>query len=208
MTSILKADNIQDADGNNIINESGNTITIGASGDTINVPSGATFNINGTAGTGLGTNTPAFFVNKHSSSNQDISNNTATKITFDSESWDVGSGFDLSNDKFVVPSGEGGKYHINFTCRTYDAGGELYSVRQQIYKNGGRVSNNEFYGGADGEFEMEGTCFTHIVELDLSASDYLECYMTCKTHDSSNITILGDSSNFKTYFSGFKLIGV
>ena len=31
MTSILKADNIQDADGNNIINESGNTITIGAS---------------------------------------------------------------------------------------------------------------------------------------------------------------------------------
>ena len=34
MTSILKADTIQDTDGNNIINESGNTITIGASGDT------------------------------------------------------------------------------------------------------------------------------------------------------------------------------
>jgi len=30
------------------------TITLGASGDTINVPSGATFNINGTAGTGVG----------------------------------------------------------------------------------------------------------------------------------------------------------
>ena len=54
MTSILKADTIQDSSGNNIINESGNTITIGASGDTINVPSGATFNINGTAGTGIG----------------------------------------------------------------------------------------------------------------------------------------------------------
>ena len=54
MTSILKADTIQDTDGNNIINESSNTITIGASGDTINVPSGATFNINGTAGTGVG----------------------------------------------------------------------------------------------------------------------------------------------------------
>ena len=35
MTSILKVDTIQDTDGNNIINESiGNTITIGASGDT------------------------------------------------------------------------------------------------------------------------------------------------------------------------------
>jgi hypothetical protein len=44
MTSILKVDTIQDADGNNIINESGNTITIGASGDTISIPSGANFN--------------------------------------------------------------------------------------------------------------------------------------------------------------------
>ena len=54
MTSILKADTIQDAAGNNIINENANTITIGASGDTVNIPSGATFNVNGTAGTGLG----------------------------------------------------------------------------------------------------------------------------------------------------------
>ena len=37
MSSIIKVDTIQDQDGNNIINESGDTITIGASGDTINV---------------------------------------------------------------------------------------------------------------------------------------------------------------------------
>lgn len=49
MTSILKADTIQDTDGNNIINESGNTITIGASGDTISIPSGATIANSGTA---------------------------------------------------------------------------------------------------------------------------------------------------------------
>ena len=49
MTSILKVDTIQDADGNNIINESGNTITIGASGDTISIPSGATIANSGTA---------------------------------------------------------------------------------------------------------------------------------------------------------------
>jgi len=49
MTSILKADTIQDTDGNNIINESGNTITIGASGDTITIPSGATITNSGTA---------------------------------------------------------------------------------------------------------------------------------------------------------------
>ena len=40
MTAILKVDTIQDTSGNNIINESSNTITIGASGDTIAIPSG------------------------------------------------------------------------------------------------------------------------------------------------------------------------
>ncbi len=40
MTAILKVDTIQDTAGNNIINESSNTITIGASGDTVTIPSG------------------------------------------------------------------------------------------------------------------------------------------------------------------------
>jgi len=42
MTAILKVDTIQDTAGNNIINESSDTITIGASGDTVNVSTGAT----------------------------------------------------------------------------------------------------------------------------------------------------------------------
>ena len=42
MSSILKVDTIQDQSGNNIISEAANVITIGASGDTITVPAGAT----------------------------------------------------------------------------------------------------------------------------------------------------------------------
>ena len=42
MSSILKVDQLQDSSGNNIINESSNTITIGKSGDTVNLSSGAT----------------------------------------------------------------------------------------------------------------------------------------------------------------------
>ena len=37
MSSIIKVDSVQDQSGNNIINENSNTITIGASGDTVNV---------------------------------------------------------------------------------------------------------------------------------------------------------------------------
>jgi hypothetical protein len=44
MASILKVDTIQDQSGNNIINENADTITIGASGDTITVPTGAIVN--------------------------------------------------------------------------------------------------------------------------------------------------------------------
>ena len=53
MTSILKVDELQDSSGNLIIKEVANAITIGASGDTITVPSGATITNSGTA-TGFG----------------------------------------------------------------------------------------------------------------------------------------------------------
>ena len=53
MTSIIKVDNIQNTSGDNIINESSGTITVGASGDTISIPSGAIITNNGTA-TGFG----------------------------------------------------------------------------------------------------------------------------------------------------------
>ena len=49
MASILKVDTIQDQSGNNIINENADTITIGASGDTITIPAGATLSNLGTA---------------------------------------------------------------------------------------------------------------------------------------------------------------
>ena len=78
MTSILKADTIQDAAGNNIINEAGDVITIGASGDTITIPSGATIANSGTATGFGGVNTPAFHA--YPSGSQSIANDTATKF--------------------------------------------------------------------------------------------------------------------------------
>ena len=51
MTSTIKVDNIQDQDGNNIINENSNTITIGASGDTVALASGASQSGFGRTGT-------------------------------------------------------------------------------------------------------------------------------------------------------------
>ena len=54
MTAILKVDEIQDTAGNLIIKEDSNTITVGASGDTVTIPSGATITNSGTNGGGFG----------------------------------------------------------------------------------------------------------------------------------------------------------
>ena len=51
MTSTIKVDNIQNQCGANIINESSNTITIGASGDTVSLASGASQSGFGRTGT-------------------------------------------------------------------------------------------------------------------------------------------------------------
>ena len=59
MASILKVDTIQDQDGNNIINESGNTITIGASGDTITIPTSTAITIDSSENVGIGTSSPS-----------------------------------------------------------------------------------------------------------------------------------------------------
>jgi hypothetical protein len=62
MASILKVDTIQDQSGNNIINENADTITIGASGDTITIPNRCYVRLVNATQTGFGgTNTPAFF---------------------------------------------------------------------------------------------------------------------------------------------------
>ena len=116
MTSILKADTIQDTDGNNIINENSNTITIGASGDTITIPAGATITNSGTA-TGFGeSNKPAFYATMGVQSN--VGSGTYTKLQFGTEVVDTNSAYDnSSNYRFTVPSGEAGLYYFTAQCQ-------------------------------------------------------------------------------------------
>jgi hypothetical protein len=85
MASILKVDTIQDQDGNNIINENANTITIGASGDTITIPSGATLAnsgiITGFESTGIDDNATSTAITIDSSGNVGIGTSSPTPPT-------------------------------------------------------------------------------------------------------------------------------
>ena len=172
MTSILKADNIQDADGNNIINESSNTITIGASGDTITIPSGATIANSGTA-TGFGeSNKPAFYATM---GEQSIPDGTYTKLQFGTEVVDTNSAYDNStNYRFTVPSGEAGLYY--FTAQAQVSGIDDNERGQIVFalngSNKGESLSRSFSTGADHTVYATASSV-----FNLSVSDYVEVYV-------------------------------
>ncbi len=104
MSSIIKVDTIQDQAGNNIISESANVITIGASGDTITVPAGAT--VSGFTSAGIDDNA------------------TSTAITIDS-SENVGIGTTTMDGKLHIQSNSAGSVtaHVNGSLGVFEASG-------------------------------------------------------------------------------------
>jgi hypothetical protein len=195
MSSILKVDTIQDQSGNNIINENADTITIGASGDTVTIPSGATIDLSNATQTGVGgTNTPAFSV--YLTSGTTLTNNTLTKVSFDTENYDTNNA--VSSGTFTVPAGQGGKYFIyaqlSIACTSQSS--------TWIYKNGSIVTQNVI--------EASGNYFSDISStasalLDLTAGDYIEIYG--RGISTGTVTLNGGSvSSQRCTFSGYKII--
>ena len=90
------------------------TITLGQSGDTIALGSGA-------SSTGFGeVNTPAFSVQLGFNQSQSVSDNTLTKVQLDDEYFDTDSAFDATtNYRFTVPSGKAGKYFFSWGIYLY-----------------------------------------------------------------------------------------
>jgi len=147
-----------------------------------------------TLGSGFPQNTPSFFVKL--SSNQSIPNNTATKVTFDTEVFDTDSAF--ASNKFTVPTGKGGKYFIGYglNCAGLD---DTESIQAYIYKNGSNV--NYGFAGQFSPATNQEIKFTSFAILDLSASDYIELYV--QHFEGANM----DMNSSNTFLTGYKLIG-
>ena len=192
--STLKVDNILKRTGTG-------TISIGQSGDTISIPSGATLNSAGTNTLEGIANTPAFFVAL--TTNVTISDNTITKIPFATEVFDTDSAYDSStNYRFTVPSGKAGKYYFTFQ----GAMGILKDYKITIYlkKNGSYVGTeaiftNGYQPSADDNIRSHYTTL-----LDLAVSDYIEMWVKINNNGTSSAFLHGD--NFTTFFTGYKLV--
>ncbi len=174
---------------NTIDNISGSsTLTIGDSNtSTIALKSGATL-------TNFPDNTPAF--RAYMGASQTISTASATKLNFNTESYDTGSNYDTSNYRFTPTTA--GKYLITASIRL---SGSVTATNCQLYlyKNGSVY--NRSTQGFNGDSSPMLTN-TDTVEMN-GSSDYIEIYFYHNV--GSNLDVSGSVQN--TYFNGFRIIG-
>ena len=126
MAGILKVDQYQDFNGNNIMTSDGaGNLTINNSALKM---------------------TPAFLAYL---ANQSISDATETTVVCDTEVYDTNSAYDTSTGKFTVPSGEAGKYTFSlFTFIEHNGSNDYRQIYSVFQKNDGSVgygSSHQLY---------------------------------------------------------------
>jgi len=152
---------------------------------------GSAVSLGGSATVG-GTNTPAFLV-QGPSGGQSLSSGVWTKITAWDNVYDTASGFDFTNDKYTIPSGEGGKYFVYGFIKFANSASRRIQIA--VYKNGslvqGQSNNVDYYAGV------------YIgVALEFAAADYIEIYG--KIDNGGGGTVMTD--NTAERFGAFKII--
>jgi hypothetical protein len=178
---------------NKLSPQSGTTVTLGDSGDTFTIPSGATIVNSGTA-TNFGFTAKNFF-NAYNPSNN-VANDTSTKIIFQSENFDTASAYDTSNGRFTVPSEESGKYFFYAKIRHYNTT-SMTREKIQIHKNGSKVALYEHKG----DNIYNSIAITHIAQL--SAGDYIEVYYEQNSGSSNDLSQFANSP--ENEFSGYRI---
>ena len=153
-----------------------------------------------------GKNTPAF--EAYLSAGTSITDNTLTKVQFNTEVFDTDNTYDNSTNYRFTPA-VAGKYFVYSMVQcyaTYDAN-DISQIK--IYKNG---SANV---GTTNDSRHDGTRISPMVitsVIDLDDNDYLEIYVKIDSSSGSpEISSAADSNdggNYGTRFGAFRLVGV
>jgi hypothetical protein len=169
------------------------TITIGASGETITVPTGVTLDT-----TSATQNRPAFQVGR--STNQTLSDGTNTVIAFDISRFDIGSNYSTSTYRFTAP--KAGRYFFTTQVRIDNAPSGGY-VRCYFGVNGnsGYSGSNFNYGHviSGGNHSTDYESFSVSAVLNLSVNDYVQVFAGKQGNTTANFQ---GESQFSGYFLG------
>jgi len=176
MTAILKVDTIQDTSGNNIINENANTITIGKSGDTVNLASGAT------AGFGKVL--------------QVLTATDTTERTTTSSTFVTGSNTMLIN---ITPSSTSSKIFLisTFSGRV-QGGGAMYTIYRDSTNIGATNGITRVYNAGDLYFNISMS----ILDAPSSTSQIAyQVYFNCQNGGTATV----NSGNLKASLTAFEV---
>jgi hypothetical protein len=184
---------------NEIIKQSGSSISIGESGDTISIPSGATIANSGTA-TGFGdTNSP--YARLGFSSAPAVDSGTFkiaeyNNILFASDNSIV------DTSAYKITPGVAGKYyiaaHINYAQNAVDQ----KDYHLLIYVDGSNKIRNAIH--ASGNHSTYGTDVFVSGTLDLTATNYVQVKVY-QVSGSSAQYAYGDTTGIKNYFELFRI---
>jgi len=127
-----------------------------------------------------------------------VANQTHTKITWTSATYDTASGVDTTNNRWTVPSGYDGDYFLfgQIFIEAANAAGERADLNIRI-NNTARISTRIRAGGNPG-----GTQTYHIAGIyRLNATDYVELFIW---HDQGG-SVDAQANEEMTWLKGFKL---
>ena len=191
----IKTTNIQSITGSG-------TVTLGQSGETISVPSGATINLSNATQTGVGgVNTPAF--EALLGSDQTISNNTQVKVQFGTENFDTDNCYDNSTNYRFTPT-TSGKYFIYSTLSINNGQNLGIAAHLEIRKNGSRVFLTQTNVFNNTVLNVVSVSACSILTLN-GSSDYVEIFGLAE-NNSGTPKFLGTASNGQCIFGGYKII--
>jgi hypothetical protein len=199
MSSILKVDEIQDTSGNNIINESSDTITIGASGDTVNVV--GTLQNNGSVFAQGITEADQWRITANHTTVADI---TANWERNDTQFSLIGTGMTESSGIFTFPST--GIYKVAGWCTGSVQGGASQYVNFTIkYTNDNSTYNplaiaygNSYTGDAFFAMATEGI-------LDVTDTSNVKVKLAITQNQANTLAISGATDQNRTYITFLRL---
>jgi hypothetical protein len=196
MTAILKVDTIQDTSGNNIINENANTITIGKSGDTVNLASGATNN--------LGITMVDMWRLTADLTNPGTADITANlERADDATSGTIGTGMTESSGVFTFPST--GIYRIQAIGHFYISGSDgACEVNTRISSDSGS-SYDTVASAISGNLTGSQTYNTHPSECFVDVTNASTFRVKFEAGSMTACVLVGNTNNNQTSFSFIKL---
>ena len=149
-----------------------------------------------------GKNTPAFAA-KASGVQSSVSDDTWTKISFQTEVFDTDSAYDNSTNYRFTPQ-TAGKYYVYLNAGLLAGStNKLFEAKLAIYKNGSAYRLHVTKYNEDADIANEATPFVGAVIDFNGSSDYVEGYANANVL-SGNVSL--DARN--TEFGAYRIIGV